>query len=170
MQDYCQAQGLEITGEYVDHAPANDLAHRHRWRDLLDDAARKKFSVVLVFKLDRAFRSVKYMHYTLAAWEMVGPDIQKNNEERFAESHGLVLNNRFYTEFVSGWNGQKRKEFQQILEDAGIDLFDVLPVDHTSRFGRNQGECIRYKDELQSWVKRSYLSPRGSSAAATGIS
>ena len=72
MRDYCQARGLEIVGEYVDHAPANGLAHRHRWRDLLDDAAKKKFSLVLVFKLDRAFRSVKHMHDTLAAWEMVG--------------------------------------------------------------------------------------------------
>ena len=72
MRDYSQARGLEIAGEYVDHAPANDLAHRHRWRDLLDDAAKKKFSLVLVFKLDRAFRSVKHMHDTLAAWEMVG--------------------------------------------------------------------------------------------------
>ena len=30
-----------------------------------------------------------------------------------------------------------------------MDLFDVLLVDHTSRFGRNQSECIRYKDELR---------------------
>ena len=30
-----------------------------------------------------------------------------------------------------------------------MDLFDVLLVDHTSRFGRNQAECIRYKEELR---------------------
>ena len=77
------------------------------------------------------------------------PDIQRHNEERFAESYGLVLNDRWYTEFVSGRSMQKRKEFQQLLEDARLDLFDVLLVDHTSRFGRNQAECIRYKEELQ---------------------
>ena len=81
MRDYCQAQGLEIVGEYVDHAPANDLVHRRRWRDLLDDAARKKFSVVLVFRLDRAFRSVKHMHDTLAAWEMVGASFMSVREQ-----------------------------------------------------------------------------------------
>jgi len=81
MRDYCQAQGLEIAGEYVDHAPANDLVHRRRWRDLLDDAARKKFSVVLVFRLDRAFRSVKHMHDTLAAWEMVGASFMSVREQ-----------------------------------------------------------------------------------------
>ncbi len=72
LRDFCIAQGWEIVAEYVDHAPANDQAHRVRWRDLLDDAAKKKFTVVLVFKLDRAFRSVKHMHDTLAAWELVG--------------------------------------------------------------------------------------------------
>ena len=40
MRDFCQAQGWEIWDEYVDMAPANDLAHRVRWRDLLDDAAK----------------------------------------------------------------------------------------------------------------------------------
>ena len=71
MREFCLAQGWQIAGEYVDHAPANDLAHRVQWRQLLDDAAKRKFSLVLVFKLDRAFRSVKHMHDTLAAWEVV---------------------------------------------------------------------------------------------------
>ncbi len=77
-----------------------------------------------------------------------GPDIQRHNEERFAQSYGLILGNRWYTEFVSGRSAIKRYEFQQVLEDARLDLFDVLLVDHTSRFGRNQKECIRYKEEL----------------------
>src|SRR5918999_1830515 len=71
LRDFCTAQGWEVYREYVDQAPANDLAHRIQWRQLLDDAAKRRFSVVLVFKLDRAFRSVKHMHDTLAAWELV---------------------------------------------------------------------------------------------------
>ena len=81
MRDFCAAQGLEIYDEYVDYAPANDLAHRVRWRDLLDDAAKKRFTVVLVFKLDRAFRSVKHMHDTLAAWEVVGVSFKSLREQ-----------------------------------------------------------------------------------------
>ena len=77
-----------------------------------------------------------------------GPTIQKINEQRFADTYGLVLGERWYTEFVSGRSVEKRREFLQVLEDAALDLFDVLLVDHTSRFGRNQAECIRYKAEL----------------------
>ena len=79
-----------------------------------------------------------------------GPDIQRHNEERFAQSYGLVLGDRWYTEFVSGRSVKKRYEFQSFLQDARLHLFDVLLVDHTSRFGRNQSDCRIYKDELLS--------------------
>jgi DNA invertase Pin-like site-specific DNA recombinase len=72
----------------VDQAPANDLLHRVQWRQLLDDAAKRRFSAVVVFKLDRAFRSVKHMHDTLAAWELVGVSFQ-SQRERFDTSTAL---------------------------------------------------------------------------------
>lgn len=58
-----------MTREYVDVASANDALHRTAWRQLNDDAIRHRFDAVLVFKLDRAFRSVKHMHDTLAVWD-----------------------------------------------------------------------------------------------------
>ena len=72
LRDFCSAQGWEVYQEYVDQAPALDIAHRTAWRQLLDDAAKRKFTVVIVFKLDRAFRSVKHMHDTLYTWEVLG--------------------------------------------------------------------------------------------------
>ena len=81
LREFVKARGLEVHREYVDKAPANDLAHRTAWRELLDDAAKKRFTVVLVFKLDRAFRSVKHLHDTLAAWEMVGVGFQSIREQ-----------------------------------------------------------------------------------------
>ena len=88
LRDYCKAMGWEIHREYVDHAPANDQAHRIAWRELLDDAAKHRFQAVLVFKLDRAFRSVKHMHDTLAAWEVVGVAF-KSVREQFDTSTAL---------------------------------------------------------------------------------
>ncbi len=81
LRDFCLAQGWEVFKEYVDQAPANDLAHRIAWRELLDDAAKRKFTVVVVFKLDRAFRSVKHMHDTLAVWEVVGVSFKSVREQ-----------------------------------------------------------------------------------------
>lgn len=72
LRDFCNSQGWHIYQEYVDQAPALDIAHRTAWRQLLDDAAKRKFNAVIVFKLDRAFRSVKHMHDTLYTWEVLG--------------------------------------------------------------------------------------------------
>ena len=68
--------------------------HRTAWRDLLDDAAKKRFKTVLVLKLDRAFRSVKHMHDTLSAWEMAGVGFQgmRENFETTTAVGRLMLN------------------------------------------------------------------------------
>ena len=72
LRGHASAQGLDIYREYVDRVSARDLAHRTAWRELLDDGAKRRFKAVLVFKLDRAFRSVKDMHDTLATWDILG--------------------------------------------------------------------------------------------------
>jgi putative DNA-invertase from lambdoid prophage Rac len=81
LRDFCQTQGWQVFREYVDTASALDVAHRTAWRELLDDAAKKKFRTVLVFKLDRAFRSVKHMHDTLTAWEVLGISFRSIREQ-----------------------------------------------------------------------------------------
>ena len=104
----------------------------------------------LTFEDLRGLRAEGYVRdSTLDQKDGFGPDIQRNDILRFADSYGVALGNRWYTEFVSGRHTSNRSQFQQFIEDAHLDLFDVLLVDHTSRFGRNQAECIRFKEELQ---------------------
>ena len=104
----------------------------------------------LTFEDLKGLRAEAYIRdSTLDQRDGFGPDIQRHNITRFAGSYGLVLGSRWYTEFISGRQVKKRFQFQQFLEDAHVDRYDVLLVDHTSRFGRNQEECIRYKAELK---------------------
>jgi len=70
--EHCDRHGWEVHRYYLDQASAVDLRRRTAWRELLDDAARRRFKTVLVFRLDRAFRSVKDMHDTLATWDPLG--------------------------------------------------------------------------------------------------
>ena len=81
LRDFCHANGWTVSKEYVDRASARDLAHRTAWRELLDDCAKRRCKVVVVFKLDRAFRSVKEMHDTLAAWEVLGVEFRSLREQ-----------------------------------------------------------------------------------------
>ncbi len=81
LRDFCRANDWDVVKEYVDRASARDLAHRKAWRELLDDCAKRKCKVVVVFKLDRAFRSVKDMHDTLAIWELLGVEFRSLREQ-----------------------------------------------------------------------------------------
>jgi DNA invertase Pin-like site-specific DNA recombinase len=58
LRDFCAVQDWEVYREYADLAPANDLLHRVQWRQLLDDASKRRFDLLLVWRMDRAFRSV----------------------------------------------------------------------------------------------------------------
>lgn len=98
LRDFCATNGFEITREYVDHAPATDLYHRTAWRDLLDDAAKRRFKVLLVFKLDRAFRSVKHMHDVLGVLAIAGVDFRSAREQiDTSTAYGRLLLNLLAT-------------------------------------------------------------------------
>jgi DNA invertase Pin-like site-specific DNA recombinase len=65
LRGYAAARGWEAI-EYVDQARSGDLRRRREWRRLLEDAASRRVDVVMVWKLDRAFRSSVHAHTTLA--------------------------------------------------------------------------------------------------------
>jgi putative DNA-invertase from lambdoid prophage Rac len=58
LREFVAAQGWEVYQEYVDMASVTDLAHRYQWRQLLDNASKRRFDLLLVWRMDRAFRSV----------------------------------------------------------------------------------------------------------------
>jgi DNA invertase Pin-like site-specific DNA recombinase len=58
LREFAAAQGWMVACEFTDRAPATDLRARTAWRDLLDQAARRRVDLVLVWRIDRAFRSV----------------------------------------------------------------------------------------------------------------
>lgn len=72
LRDFVRIQASETHWEYVDQAPANDMAHQIARRKPLDASAKKRPQrVAPAFKLDRAFRSVKHVHDSQSAWEEV---------------------------------------------------------------------------------------------------
>jgi DNA invertase Pin-like site-specific DNA recombinase len=56
MREHAIARDWQLS-EYVDKASAGDLRGRRGWRQLLEDAHRHRFDLVMVWKLDRFARS-----------------------------------------------------------------------------------------------------------------
>jgi len=66
LREYAGAHGWEILREYVDQAAAGDLRGRTAWRQMVTDVRQRPFDLLLVTKVDRAFRSPKDTYDTLA--------------------------------------------------------------------------------------------------------
>jgi DNA invertase Pin-like site-specific DNA recombinase len=71
MRDYVAARGWD-GAPYVDQASAADMAGRSAWARLVADARHRRIDIVLVWKLDRAFRSTLHCLRTLEAWQRSG--------------------------------------------------------------------------------------------------
>ena len=69
LREHCGRMGWPVVGEYVDLASAADLRGRVQWRELLAKVRRGGIDVVVVLRLDRAFRSSLDTHDTLAMLE-----------------------------------------------------------------------------------------------------
>jgi DNA invertase Pin-like site-specific DNA recombinase len=70
----------DLIGEFVDRASADDLRGRREWRRLLDLAMRRRVDVIVVWRLDRAFRSVVDGATTLEALRACGCGIRSLQE------------------------------------------------------------------------------------------
>lgn len=80
LREFCNAQGWESVGEYVDTASATDLRGRVQWKMLLDQAAKHRVDTILVWKLDRAFRSVAHMATTVEQLRRWGVGLRSYSE------------------------------------------------------------------------------------------
>ena len=61
VREYAALRGFEVVEEYVDEAVSGAKARRPALDRLLDDAHRRRFDAVLVWKLDRLGRSLSHL-------------------------------------------------------------------------------------------------------------
>ena len=80
LREFAAVQGWQVAGEHVDRASANDLRGRTAWRQFLDLAAKRKLDLIVIWKLDRAFRSVAHMATTVEQLRRWGVGLRSYSE------------------------------------------------------------------------------------------
>ncbi len=80
LREFCKREGWSIVREFVDKAPATDLRARTAWRDLLDQASKRHVDLLLVWRIDRAFRSVLDSATTLERLRSWGTGLRSYSE------------------------------------------------------------------------------------------
>ena len=72
LRDYVARQGWSMAGEYIDEGFSGARASRPALDELMKAAAQKKFSCVVVYKLDRFGRSVLHLNQQLELLKSYG--------------------------------------------------------------------------------------------------
>ena len=71
LREFAARRGWQVVGEYVDHA-SGAKESRPALNRLMTDAHRRKFDVIVVWKLDRFGRSLRHLVNALAEFEAIG--------------------------------------------------------------------------------------------------
>src|ERR1700758_5265531 len=72
LKEYCERRGWTVACEYVDVGVSGSKDSRPQLNQLMANAKRRHFDVVLVWKLDRFGRSLKHLVNALAEFEALG--------------------------------------------------------------------------------------------------
>ena len=79
LREYADRRGFSLAHEYVDHG-SGARTDRTEYRAMLEDARRRRFDVLLVWRYDRFARSMRELVNALAEFEGLGIDFISYNE------------------------------------------------------------------------------------------
>lgn len=73
LREYAERRGFEVVGEYIDFASGRREDRTH-YNQLLGDARKRKFEVILVWSYDRFARSVRMLINAVEEFRSLGID------------------------------------------------------------------------------------------------
>lgn len=80
LREYCAARGWTITREYVDHGVSGAKERRPALDDVVRDARRRRFDVLVCWRLDRLGRSLRHLVLLLEELQTLGVSFVSLNE------------------------------------------------------------------------------------------
>jgi len=86
LHQFASQRGLQIVREYTDHGFSGTKARRPALDELMEDARRHKFDVLMVWSIDRLARSTKHLLQTLD--ELNGRGIQFLSQREAIDTEG----------------------------------------------------------------------------------
>jgi DNA invertase Pin-like site-specific DNA recombinase len=72
LRAYCTARGFDLVGEYVDAGQSGAKDSRPELNKLMDDARKRQFDAIVVWRFDRFARSTKHLLLALEEFRSLG--------------------------------------------------------------------------------------------------
>lgn len=80
LRRYCEGRGIKIFHEYIDQGYSGAKKKRPALDQLMDDAQKRKFDAVLVYRFDRFARSTQHLLEALETFRNLGIQFISYNE------------------------------------------------------------------------------------------
>ena len=126
LSEYAEANNLKIVEWYIDEgvSATRPIAKRPALQRMGNDARKKKFSRILIIRIDRFFRSVSEYHEFM---KMIEPVIWTATEEKYdlSSANGRAFVNMKLTiaELESGTTGERIKIVNDYKVKSGMPLY-----------------------------------------------
>jgi DNA invertase Pin-like site-specific DNA recombinase len=181
MRNYCEREGWNVLGEYVDEgasAAKESALQRPEFRRMLDDAENQRIDVLVVHKLDRFSRNLSVTVQTLAKLDSWGADFVSLSEQidpktpmgrlmlKFMASLAEWYSDNLSTEVAKG----RRERAEQGLPNGDIPGTHPPPAPR-SRQCRSRARPSWFESSMRSTRPvsiRSVTSQTGSTKRALG--
>jgi len=72
LRSYCAARGFDLVGEYIDVGQSGAKDSRPELNKLMDDARKRQFDAIVVWRFDRFARSTKHLLLALEEFRSLG--------------------------------------------------------------------------------------------------
>jgi DNA invertase Pin-like site-specific DNA recombinase len=162
LREYCQRQGWQVTGEYVDHETGG-TSKRPQFQRMFADARARKFDLVLFWSLDRLSRegvSATLGHLERLTSYGVG---WRSHTEEYLDSTGI-----FRDAVIAILAVIAKQERIRRSERAKAAIAKLRRQGHTEHLGRPRRVVDRSKAQrlrAQGWTVRNIAEELGISVA-----
>ena len=142
LRAYCAARGFDLVREYVDVGQSGAKDSRPELNKLMDDARKRQFDAIVVWRFDRFARSTKHLLSALEEFRSLGIQFityQENIDTSSALGQALFtivsavaqLERDLIRERVSAGNSECACEWQEarVARRVGVDRDEILELE-----------------------------------------
>ena len=129
LRSMCERRGWEIYNEYVDGGYSGTKTSRPALDQMMKDARRRKFDIVLVWKFDRFARSTKQLVVALEDFQLLGIDFFSYSENIDTST---AMGEMIFTIFAA------LAQFERALIVERVNA----GMAHAKKFGTKSGKAI----------------------------
>ena len=158
LQDYCEVKDYWVFKIYTDAGYSGGSINRPAFKQMLEDAKNKKFSMIVVFKLDRFSRNIIDTLFTLNELNSYGIEFNSITESFDTSTASGMAFMKIVSVLSELERDQTRERVNMVFEKKIGEGFPVIPAPYGYKYGKNKNWVVeKKKSDIVKKVCENYL-------------